>query len=297
MLKMKTSKQLVIGSTINNANPLTFHDFTTSNKDGGDTKIIKSATVDKGNFNLIANATTLQIQFTDLNFPWGDDNGYTVHMNYSGVSELFMDEKKHFQAKTIGKPSLAVTVTESTPEKWKNIIVGLVEGIALAVAGAAIGGALGPAAEAAGEGLESAGEGAAEGIEGSTDPLEFSGEFPPDDEIPNLDDVNSEEDEAAAEEVENSENSSYTSKFKGFFRRNWRKILGMAVGGAVGVVVAKLPDILEAYSEQDLEKMPTLDEFVDYSVSATNWPGQTGYTLESVSLNESLQMGLNVTIK
>ena len=48
--------------------------------------------------------------------------------------------------------------------------------------------------------------------------------------------------------------------------------------------------------KNDLEKMPTLDEFVDYAVSPTNWPAQTGYTLISAALNESLQMGLDVQI-
>jgi hypothetical protein len=96
--------------------------------------------------------------------------------------------------------------------------------------------------------------------------------------------------------MKNADNSSYKAKFKGFFRRNWRKMLGTAIGGAVGAVTAEIPDILEAYSEEDLEKMPTLDDFVEYSVSPLTWPGQTGYTLKSVALNESLQMGLDVQI-
>lgn len=282
------------GSTITNANPLTFHDFTTESKDG-DTVDITGATVDKGKFQVIANATTLAISFVDLNFPW-DGGGYTVHLNYNGESELYMDKNKHFQAKTVGKPSLAVNVTESSEEKWAEIIIGIVEGIAFAVAGAMIGGALGPAAEGASEGIEESGSAAAEGVEGSTDALDFSGDFPSDDEIENLDEVNSEDQDDASEEMDNADNDSYKAKFKGFFRRNWSKMLGMAVGGAVGVVVGKIPAILEAYSEKDLAKMPTLDEFVDYSVSATTWPGQTGYTLESVALNESLQMGLNVNV-
>ncbi len=284
------------GSTITNVNPVVFHNFTTSS-DSGDTADIIGATLDPGKFTLVAGVTTISISFIDLHFPWGDDGGYTVSMNYNAESELYMDSNKHFQACTIGHPSLAVTVTESSGEKWKNIIVGMVEGIALAVGGAALGGALGPAAEAATEGVEGAGASAAEDAVDTFDDLEFSwDEFPPDDDITNLDEENAEADADAADNVNNADDESYTEKFKGFFRRNWRKILGMAVGGAVGVVVAKLPDILEAYSENDLEKMPTLDEFVDYAVSPTSWPGQTGYTLESVALNESLQMGLNVRI-
>ncbi|MEL6533785.1 MAG: TULIP family P47-like protein [Bacteroidota bacterium] len=285
------------GSTITNKNKVTFQTLQTEKKDGSGTINIDDASMDKGKFTLKANATSLTLTMYDIHFPWGEDGGYTVHIDYNADSSLKMDKNKHFQVKTTSKPYMHVTVTESSGEKWKNIIVGIVEGIGLAIAGAALGAALGPAAEAAGEGFEAAGSAAADGVEGTTDALDFGGDFPADDEIDNLDDVNSTEEENASEDVAAGDKEGYVSKFKGFFRRNWRKLLGMAVGGAVGAVLAKLPDILEAYSEKDLAKMPTLDEFVDNSVSTTTWPNQTGYTLESVELNESLQMGLNVSIK
>ncbi|MGF6439836.1 TULIP family P47-like protein [Paraburkholderia youngii] len=283
------------GSTISNVNAITFQNFETSNKDGSETVEITGATLDPEKFSLIADVTTLKLNFTDLHLPWKGGR-YTVHMLYDSECELYMDANKHFQACVVGTPSLSVAVTESSAEKWTNIIVGIVEGIGFAVAGAAIGGALGPAAEVTGEGIEGEATGAAEAVEGTTDTLEFSSDLVSDTDIVNLDDVNAEDDADASDDIENTEEESYSSKFKGFLRRNWRKILGMAIGGAVGAVTAKLPDILEAYSEQDLAKMPTLDEFADYSVSPIAWPGQTGYTLVSIALNESLQMGLNVNI-
>lgn len=285
------------GSTITNLNKVQFNNFITEAADGSDPTTITGANVDAQKFNLIANATTLSLSFVDLNFPWGDDGGYTVSITYQAESQLFMDTNKHLQAFTVGKPSLSVTVTESTAEKWKNIIDGMIEGIALAVAGAMIGGALGPEADAAADGLEDAGTDSLTDVAGTDDPLEFSwDEFPPDEDVENLDEVNSDDDADAKDDVANADDESYVSKFKGWFRRNWRKLLGMAIGGAVGVVVGKLPDILEAYSENDLAKMPTMDEFVDYSVSATTWPNQTGYTLQNLALNESLQFGLDVQI-
>lgn len=285
------------GSTITNVNAVTFNNFVTEASDGSDPTQITGAKLAPNKFNLIANATTMSLSFIDLNFPWGDDGGYTVNMDYNAESQLFMDANKHLQAFTVGKPSLSVNVTESTGEKWKNIIEGMVEGIAMAVGGAMIGGALGPAADAAEEGLEGGANAAAEAVEGTEDALEFSwDEFPPDEDVPDLDEVNSNDDADASDDTANSEDESYTQKFKGFFRRNWRKLLGMAIGGAVGVVVGKLPDILEAYSENDLAKMPTLDEFVDFAVSPVTWPSQTGYTLQNLALNESLQFGLDVDI-
>ncbi len=283
------------GSTISNVNAITFQNFETSNKDGSDKVTIVGAQLDPQKFSLVANATTLNLSFTDLHFPW-NDGGYTVHMVYNSECQLSMDSNHHFQAAVVGKPSLSVTVTELSAEKWSNIIIGVIEGIAFAVVGAAIGGALGPAAEGAGEGLSEGASESAEAVQGTTDALEFSGELPTDENISNLDEVNADDDADASEDMANTDEESYASKLKGFFRRNWRKILGMAIGGAVGAVTAKLPDILEAYSENDLEKMPTLDEFVEYTVAPVSWPGQTGYSLVSVALNELLQMGLNVSI-
>jgi hypothetical protein len=283
------------GSTITNNKAVVFHDFETSDKSGKDTVKITGATLDKEKFTLVAEATTLKLSFTQLHFPWGD-GGYTVNMVYNSECELFMDQSKHFQACVVGTPSLSVTVTESEGEKWANIIVGIVEGIAFAVVGAAIGGALGPAAEAAGDGIDEAATVAAKAVPGTTDTLEFSADLLADDDVANLDELDAEDDTEASNDMAKADDESYTSKFKGFFRRNWRKLLGMAIGGAVGAVTSKIPDILEAYSEKDLANMPTLDEFVDYSVAPVSWPGQTGYTLVSVALNESLQMGLNVQI-
>jgi hypothetical protein len=287
------------GSAITNVNPVTFNTFETSSNNG-DTVDINGATIDPQNFTLTANVTTMSLAFVDLHFPWTGGgylvDGYTVHLNYNAESELYMDSNKHFQATTVGTPSLAVSVTESDAEKWTSIVVGIVEGIGLALAGAAIGGALGPVAETAGESLTEGSTAAAEGVEGTTDALEFATDLPADDEIPNLDDENAQADSDSAEDVKNSDNESYKQKFANFFRKNWRKILGMAIGGAIGAVTAEIPNILEAYSENDLEKMPTVEEFVDFAVSPTSWPAQTGYTLMSVALNESLQMGLDVQI-
>ena len=80
--------------------------------------------------------------------------------------------------------------------------------------------------------------------------------------------------------------------FKGFFRSNWRKLLGAAIGAAIGGAVGAIPGILDAYAEKDLDKMPTLKDLADESVSPTSWPNNTGYALTSAKLNGALQMSL-----
>jgi hypothetical protein len=41
--------------------------------------------------------------------------------------------------------------------------------------------------------------------------------------------------------------------------------------------------------------MPTLDAFADQAVSPTQWPNSGGAKLVSLSLNRSLQMGVQIT--
>lgn len=283
---------------IRNKNTLSFQNFELEN--GG---IITNATIDAQKFTLEARASTLLVMFDDLHFGWdADGNGggegspYVVHLTYSGESELFMDTNHHFQMCTVNNPSLETVVTKTEAEKWAEIIAGLIEGIAFAVIGAAIGGALGPAAEEAAEGLQTAGSDAAEGVTDADGSVGFGSDvnLPADDDIANLDDVNSDENSNASDDIQNDQEQGYKSKFKGWFRRNWRKMLGMAIGGAIGVVTSKLPDILEAYAEKNLKDIPTLDEFTEESVAPVTWPNSSGYEMVSVALNESLQIGLNL---
>ena len=88
------------GSTITNINPVMFQKFTTANKDGTDQINIIGATLDANKFTLIADETTLQLSFVDLHFPWDVGSrlpgGYTVHMDYTATSALYMDANRHF---------------------------------------------------------------------------------------------------------------------------------------------------------------------------------------------------------
>lgn len=273
---------------IRNKSDLKFHDYVLDNG----TEITGTKLPAK-KFTIELRATTLVMDIAEMSFPW-DDGGYTVHLTYNAESTLYMDKSSHLQSDVVGTPTLTTTVTETSLQKWTDIVVGIAEGIGFAVVGAAIGGALGPVAEDAGEAISDGASAAAKGAEGTTGLLEFSGDLPNSSEIENIDDLDSELDNESSVEIKNSNNPSYKAKFANFFKKNWRKVLGMAIGGAVGAVFSKIPNILETYSERELKDMPTLNDFVDTAVNPTNWPNTKGYTIQSISLNGSLQIGLNL---
>jgi len=290
------------GTMVQNKNPLTFQTFQL--QDGSK---IDGATVDAEKFSVEARATSLFMMFEDFHFPWTPKgsivpHGFVVHLTYTAESVLFLDQNNHFQMCTVGSrdkddpkkstgPSLNVIVTKTTAEKWTEIAVGLVEGIVLAVVGAMIGGALGPEVDEAAEEAENAANDAIENT-GEADPLEFDSGFEGDDEDDNLTENNSDEDSEASSDLEEP---SRISKFKGFFKRNWRKMLGATIGSIAGVGLGALPQILEAYAENNLAEMPTLDEFADESINTTTWPGAAGTKLLNAALNGSLQLGIQIT--
>ena len=272
-----------------------------------DGTFIDQAIIAAQNFGVEARATSLFMMFDDLNFPWNPHgsvlkDGFVVHLTYTAESVLFLDQNNHLQMCTVGNrdkndpkkstgPTLNVVVTKTDAEKAWEIVLGLVEGIALAIIGAVIGGALGPEVDEAGAAAEQAATEAAE-TSAAEESLSFDVEAVGDNDIDNLDEENSDAEEEAAAEVEQP---SRLSKFKGFFKRNWRKMLGGTIGSIVGVGLANLPQILEAYAEKDLKNMPTLDEFADESINTTAWPGATDTKLLSTALNGSLQLGIQIT--
>lgn len=279
------------GTQVTNNKDLTFADFEIpTNKSGSETRTVSDATIDKGKFTLTAFDTYLELQFNDLTFTF--EEGYIAHLTYTGYQEIGVTSSNHFKfSQPAGKPPvLNVTITETTGEKWKELIDSIVIGVVFAVVGAMIGGALGPAAEEAGEAGETAATDAAEDAAGSS--MDFDVTAPEDSEVNNLDDVESESENEAADSIEEP---SRAQKFKGFFRRNWSKILGMAIGGAVGAVVSKIPDILRNLAEDDLDKVPTLNEFAEEAVAPVVFSNTKSFELKTIQMNGSVQMGLNVT--
>ena len=288
------------GTMVRNKFGLSFRGFQLE-----DGSFIDQANIDALKFSVEARATSLFMMFDDLNFAWNPTgsvvkDGFVVHLTYAAESVLFLDKNHHLQMCTTGTrdkndpkkstgPTLNVIVTKTDTEKTWEIVLGLVEGITFAIIGAVIGGALGPEVADSAAATEQA---VVDAAQNAGENLEIDAGYMADSEVENLQEENSNADNEAAGEAEQP---SRLSKFKGFFRRNWRKMLGGTIGSIVGVGTANLPQILEAYAENDLKNMPTLDEFADESINSTSWPGATDTKLLSAALNGSLQLGIQIT--
>lgn len=280
------------GLTVTNIKGLDFQKFSIGEND--DKRDINDATIDAGNFTMDVFSTTVRMQFTNMQFTWKE--GFIVHLNYTGLSDFTTDEKGHLQMTPLGQPSVDVTVTKTEAEEWITILEDIGIGIGSAVVAALIGGALGAAADAAAEAAQASADEALQAASNEVEMTTFKINGIP---VSELDDaVLESEDGLGASDVTQTSNTSYRTAFKGWFIRNWRKLVGFTIGTILGTTVGEISVYLieSANKGGDNDKLPTIHPFVDESVSSTTWPNTSGYDLASVKLNGALQIGLNLHI-
>jgi hypothetical protein len=270
------------GATIYNSTTLGLPDFTLS--DGTN---VTDAAVDSGGFSLAIGKGSVVVSFTGMSFTYKP--GYTVTVDYRSVNAMATDSDGHLQLAQTGNPTVAVQVSESSDQTWKEIW----EGIGIAVASAVIGAALGAGVEAGlaaraanaavAEGVAAA---AAEGTEMVTFNLKTVGQVVTEQEAQQA------EIAALRSAVAALEHPEAAATFVGFFRASAFKLLGAAIGAAVGGAVGSIPAILTGYAEQDKNNMPTLDGFAAKAIGNTAWSSSSDYSLSSAVLNGALQLGL-----
>lgn len=280
------------GTQITNITALNFKDFEVpTNSSGTETKTITDATIGPGNFMLTAFDRTIRIQFVDLKYTWKE--GFTVKVDYTGVSKLEVDSGNHFQMPETANPTMTFTIIKTEAERWKEIGESIGIGVGSALIGALIGGAAEAAvatkaaqsvlAKTIAEAVEEAGGSAVIGGDIAIPLLtpEEQAELRAAQAVEALD--------SAAEELANPGN---LQKFTGWFARKWKIILGTLIGAAIGGGLSQIPEILRYYAAKDLAHMPTLDEFTDEAVSPISWANTPNFKLKSIALNGPVQMGL-----
>ncbi|RYF77877.1 MAG: hypothetical protein EOO39_02895 [Cytophagaceae bacterium] len=279
-------------SEVTNTVPLTF-DLT--DDDGN----VYTANVSAQNFKITLLGKELTVNFYDLNYESG--LGVYTHVDYQGVYVMVMSSTHQLQMNLVGAPSLRTTVTLTKGRQWADIGISVAASIAGAVVGAVLGGIVSAGVTAVTETAvdtttttlsdgftEATTSGATKVsativIDGFDDTMVNSAEqigIDATDSVPEVSD-------ALAENGKPAEG-------KGFFRRNGVKILGSAVGGAIGAGVGSIPLILTQIGSEP-DSYQTLDEFAETAISSVQWPNTSGYVMESAELNGSLQIGFNFT--
>jgi Clostridium P-47 protein len=278
------------GSTITNIGSLAFQNFVLEN---GNT--ITDAKVPAGGFTLTAFDDHLELQFTGLTFTY--QSGFIASIDYTGFAGMALDSNHNLQMDESTTPTVSLTVTKTTAESWKEFGIGIGVAIGLAVLGAAFEFASSAASDAADAAVNDAANNAAQEADNAADDnMAYRVSPSGDDPIEPGGDAkgNQDDEEDASADVKNAKTEGYCSKFKGFLRRNWKKVLGGVVINALGYGASQIPDLLAAYGQDDATNIPTLDKFAENAISSTVWPNTSGFTLTSASLNRSLQLGINL---
>ena len=86
-------------------------------------------------------------------------------------------------------------------------------------------------------------------------------------------------------------NLNERTPLSGLFSRVYPKLLAAALGAAIGATIGGIPLILEAIANGETDQIPKLDDFAADATKSVTWPTATGYTLNSATLNGSLQLG------
>jgi Clostridium P-47 protein len=272
--------RLDAGMTLYNTTPLNLPDFTMS-----DGRTITDAAINTDGFNLAIGSGSVIISFMGMTFTYAP--GYTVTVNYRSVNAMATDDNGHLQLTQTGTPTVSISISETSDQKWKEIWEGIGIAIGAAIVGAVLGAAAeaGLAARAAARAVQAGIDAAADGGEVAIE-LELVGDaLTPADRLAN-------EVQALRAAVEALQEPEVPMTFAGFFRANAFKLLGAAIGAAVGGAVGSIPAILDGYADEDRKRMPTLDNFAAKAIGSTTWSGSQGYTLSSAALHGSLQLGL-----
>jgi hypothetical protein len=264
------------GMTLINVKKLTLSHLTLA-----DGSVIDDAEIDAAGFSLSIGNGFVEIEFTGLKFTW--EGKYDVSVNYRSVNTLGTDANGHLQLEQTTVPTVSITTAETSEEKWKEIW----ESIGISVGVAVIGACVGAAVEA-GVASAAARSAAAEAIVANGGVMEIElADFsisPVRRLAARVDELNSAVDSLRAPAAPQS--------FSGLFRATAWKLLGLAIGAGIGAGISGIVTALQAYSEENTEKMPTLDNFTSEATKDVNWGGSSGYRLSSAHLRGAFQLGL-----
>ncbi|MGF6439837.1 TULIP family P47-like protein [Paraburkholderia youngii] len=267
------------GMTIVNVNTLKFTNFTLQ-----DGTVINDAQIDAAAFNVSIDPGFVEIDFTGLRFTW--KGKYNVTVNYRSINDLSTDENGHLRLKQTAAPTVSVSASETESQKWKEIWESIGISVAVAVAGAALGAGAeaGVARLAVARAATAGAEASADGVVNIEMELVLNAMTPQEQLANELGAVR-----AAVRALQQPE---APQSFAGFFQASAWKLLGIVIGAVIGAGIAGIVTALQAYAEENTEKLPTLDGFTDRSTGNVNWAGGTSYTLKSAQLRGPMQLGL-----
>lgn len=254
------------------------------NLDGSNIDVYEATvvTIAKGQFTMTLFPTYVEILFTDLAYAY--DSDFDVHVNYTEQVQLTLQQqgaKQIFWFDQVMK-NLVVSVTKTQSAITREIVEGAVTAALSLIAIA------GPIIEGLSAGAE-IGEVTEEGGEAVVDAETFA-------------EVEEANPEAAQEDSEaTSDNAATTSGGKlsnikaAFGTPKWKLVASLAaLAGAVTGADNAIDAIIENAAKNQWQNVPGFDDFANAAILPYTWPNVKGWTLDSATINGSLQIGLKV---
>lgn len=267
------------GMSVTNSSPMTFGTFL------DDSGTSRTLVVDATDFKLSVNYGLIEIDFTDLKYNYSP--GIDVHINYKQHFNVYLADGKDahgkptkiFALKNIDR-DCNISITKSREVQITEIVMG----IALSIAGAVLGGLAG---EAIGTLIKGTAQAAVASSEATAEAVSMSlvdvASEASDESIDLLPEAGAQAGAEAAGQA--------GGKMSGFLARIAPKLAGAVVGAGAGATLAAIPDYVVLSASGAFNELPTFDLFAAQCIQAHRWPGQTGYTLKSIRLATSFQIG------
>ncbi len=284
-VKTKGSEWVVVDSSnVNNQFALKLEDVV--GDPGNQTVNIYSATqlhIPAKQFSMSLNNSQIDVAFVNLNYAYSPD--FNVSINYNESWNLGLKEvkgRKIFWFTEVFNKGLVISVQKTQSAINRDIVEGAIAGIMALVAIA------GPVIEGLSAGAE-VGEVTEEGGEAVIDAKTFE-------EVENSNPDAAKADEAEAGGEAANQSGGKWSNIKAAFKTPKWKAFGTitALVGAAAAGDTLAQDIIEAVATNEWENVPSFDGFANLCIEPYTFPNVKGFTLNSATLNESLQIGLKL---
>ena len=268
----------LVDGVVSNRKSLALQDWKLDNGD------IVTPVIDPAAFSITVRETTLDTAFTDIEFDYSSAECHTI---YNNSGSLYLTDDGHLDIRPIrATVSSEAIVPDRTQLAWIMADIGIT---IFTIACGAVAAGVGAAAEGAAEATEEGVEVAETVIPYTEDATTLAGA----DAGSDASGLSQAQAEAMAVAAGSSDFWTYAAGALPRLLLRLGKAIGIAVlMAAPGMVVAAIPQILQAVANGQVKDLPGLNEFTDYGVSPVTWTGLPDRVVVSAELHGSLVIGL-----
>lgn len=241
------------------------------------------ATMEPLGFSAQIAGRSLIATFDGVNFDWPNEPGISVRLRTVTTHSLSLDATHHIQVATDTTTPVAEVSSSTT-----ILVLSVVTAIFLDVIAAVIGTAIGSQFKAPAD------DGAIQ-MTNRNAQLNPGTQSIDDDDDPGSPGGGTTGGQQAANDLTAGGGAKPLSGFWGRISPKVKGgLLGVFIGSAVSIPIGMITTFIEDADQNNLADLPTIDTFIQNAFATVTWPGNIGFTLTSLALDESLQLGIAV---